>query len=191
MKEEKEDFFDQIPEDKPVKPKEPKRPALRPDDPLYYDQEESDWEHLSPSPYRRNRILLTVFGLLVIAGLFACVYIYFFTPRVDDAEEYGYVENVYRDGTFFKSYEGTMLPYRSVKDMLRPYENDFVFSIKDVEVAKELKRQIASGHPVKVRYEVYRQRLPWRGNSVVLVTAVDSVENPGALLPPERQPSHK
>lgn len=191
MKEEKEDFFDDIPEDKPVKPKEPKRPALRPDDPLYYDQDESEWEHLVPSPYRRNRILWAAFGILVIVGLFFCCYIYFFTPKVDDAEEYGYVENIYRDGTFFKSYEGTILPYKSVKDMLRPYENDFRFSITDVEVAKEIKRHIASGQPIKVRYEVYRQRLPWRGNTNVLVTAVDSVEDPSRLLPLERQPQHK
>lgn len=191
MKEEKEDFFDDIPEDKPSRPKEPKKPALRPDDPLYYDQDESRWEHLVPSPYRRNRMLWTAAGILAIVAIFFFTYLYFFTPEVDEAEEYGYVEHIRREGTFFKSYEGRILPYKAVKDTLRPYENDFVFSTKDIEIAKKLRAEQASGHPVRVRYEVYRHSLPWRGNTRILVTSVDSVADPSTLLPPERQPQHK
>ena len=189
MKEEKEDYFDHIPEDRPEKPKEPKKPALKPDDPLYYEQEESRWEHLIPSPYRRNRLLWGILGVLVVVSLFFLVYVYFFTPEVDQAVEYGYVDNIRREktGLVFNSYEGRILPYKSIMDTVRPYEGDFVFSVKNVDVATKIKRQQASGTPVRLEYEIYRQRLPWRGKTKILVTAVDSV-NPDILLPPDRRP---
>lgn len=190
MKEEKEDYFDQIPEDKPAKPKEPKKPALRPDDPLYYEQDENRWEHLVPSPYHRNRFVWWGISLIIVIGLFIFTYIYFFTPRVDDAVEYGYVDDIRREGTIFKVYEGSLLPYKSMMDTVRPYEGDFKFSTKDVELAKKLKRQQESGIPVRVEYEIYRRRMPWRGNTTVIVVAVDSV-NPVTLLPPDRRPEHQ
>lgn len=188
MKEEKEDYFEQIPEDKPAKPKEPKAPALKPDDPLYYEQEDTNWEHLTPSPYHRGRMIWAGCAILLIVALFSFLYIFFFTPVVDQAEIVGYVENVQREGTVFKTYEGRMLPYESLMDTLRPYENDFVFSTKDEHLASKLLRSHAAGNAVKVQYEVYRQRMPWRGNSKTVIVAVDSVANPSRLLPPGRRP---
>lgn len=187
MKEEKDDFFDEIPEDKPVKKKEPKKPTIQPDDPAYYDQEEGRWEHLSPSPYRRVRLLWGAFGVLVVIALFFSVYIYFFTPEISEASEEGYVEEIQKEGLMFKTFEGTMIPYKSIMDTLRPYENDFRFTVNDDHIAAELLRRRNTGKPVRVQYEVYRTRLPWRGKSKVVVVGLDSVV-PTDILPPVRRP---
>ena len=189
MIEEKEDFFEQTPEEKPKKEKKPKAPRLKPDDPRYYEREEGRWEHLTPSPYRRGPILwIAIIAVLAIL-LLVWGYKYFFTPVVDEAVEYGFVEKVQKEGTFFHSYEGVILPYKEMMDTLRPYDGDFEFSTNDVDVAVALKRNQGNGTPVRVEYQVYRHKFPWRGNTKVIVTKVDSV-NPEIILPPDRHPEH-
>lgn len=186
---EKEDFFEKIPDGKPKKEKPPKKPVYKPDDPRYYE-EESKWEHLTPAPFRRVRIIV---GCAVVIILFCFIYwfcLYFFTPYIDKAETYGYVESVQRQGTFFKTYEGHILPYRTLMDTTRNYEGDFVFSVNDVHLASELRKRQQTGVPVKVTYSVYRQRMPWRGETKVLITGVDSV-NPRTLLPYDRRPEYQ
>lgn len=187
MLEEKEDFFEQTPDDTPKPPKAPKPPRLRPDDPLYYEQEESRWEHLKPSPYQRGPILWIVGAVVVTFCIIMGLYIYFFTPQVKNAVQYGYVENVQKEGKIFDTFEGVILPYKSMMDTIRPYDGDFVFSTPDDHLAAELRKQQQSGRPVRVEYKVYRLSLPWRGNSEVVVTAVDSID-PSIILPPDRRP---
>lgn len=184
MKEEKEDFFETIPEDKPEKKKEPKIPPLKPDDPLYYEGEESKWEHLMPSPYRKNRLIAWGVALIVVVAVLWAVYLYLFTPAVSEAVTYGYVEDIRKEGMLFKSYEGTILPYKSLMDTVKPYEGDFIFSTPDVEIATRLKMDEATGTPVRVEYEIYRTRMPWRGKEKIIVVKVDSVPDPSVLIPP-------
>lgn len=187
MIEEKEDYFEKSPEDIPKKEKPPKKPHYPSDDPRYYEEEESRWEHLKPSPYRRGPILWTVLAVIIVLGMLLGLYIYIFTPRVKEAVQYGYVDNVQKEGTFFQTFEGVLLPYKSLMDTVRPYEGDFVFSALDDKVAADLLRQQNKGRPVRVEYKVYRYAFPWRGNSTAIVTAVDSVD-PRIILPPDRQP---
>lgn len=189
MIEEKEDFFEQTPEEKPKKEKPPRQPRLRRDDPRYYDREEGRWDHITPSPYRRAPLFWTIAIVSIAFLAFLWFFNFTFSPVVEEAVQYGYVDNVHKEGKFFTCYEGVILPYKSLKDTVRPYEGDFIFSVKDQHVAAELKRQQASGNPVKVNYEVYRFKFPWRGKTNVLVTAVDSV-NPSTILPPDRRPAH-
>lgn len=191
MIEEKEDFFERVPEEKPKKVKPPKEPRLRPDDPLYYEREEGKWEHLLPGP-RRGRYLVFLGLSLVAAIMILCWgYIYFFTPEVSEAEEYGYVEDIHREGKLFTTYEGVILPYKNLKDARRDYEKDFVFSTNE-HIASELRRRQHSGVPVRVHYEVYRQRFPWRGASKTIVTGFDTLSNEEVkkILPPELAPQH-
>lgn len=191
MLEEKEDFFEQTPEEKPKKEKAPKEPKIYPDDPLYYEREEGRWEHLTPAPYNRGKqFIWLAAAVAVVCAILIGFYIYLFTPKVSEAVQYGYVENVQKEGAFFHTYEGVILPYKSLMDTVRPYEGDFNFSTRDVHIAAELKRRQGRGVPVKVEYKVYRQSLPWRGNTKVVVTAVDSVD-PRTILPPDRQPALK
>lgn len=188
MIEDKEDFFEQTPDDdKPVREKAPKQPHYRPDDPRYYEGEEGKWEHLTPSPYRRGPILWITAAVVVVMCILIGLYLYIFTPEVDRATEFGYVENVQREGALIKTFEGVILPYKQVMDMKRGYEGDFIFSAKNDSIAAKLKRNQGMGRPVKVEYEVYRVRLPWRGKSKTIVVAVDSVD-PRTILPPQRAP---
>lgn len=189
MIEEKEDYFEKSPEDIPKKPKPPKKPRYSDDDPRYYEEEESRWEHLKPSPYRRGPVLWIIAAVVVVMCLLVGMYFYFFSPRVQEAVQYGYVENVQKEGTFFQTFEGVLLPYKSLMDTVRPYEGDFVFSVENQDVATALLRQQGKGRPVRVGYKVYRFVFPWRGTSPVIVTSVDSVD-PRTILPPDRRPEY-
>ena len=186
---EEEDFFEQAPEEKPRKEKAPKPPKILPDDPLYYEEEESRWEHLKPSPHLRGPFLWICAAVAIALCVMVGLYIYIFTPEVDQATQYGYVENVQREGKWIGTFEGVILPYKNLMDTVRPYDGDFVFSTPNEHVASELKRRQARGVPVKVDYQIYRYALPWRGKSRVIIVDVDSVD-PAVILPPDRQPEH-
>lgn len=187
MLEEKEDYFESRPEDQPKREKAPKEPKYKPDDPRYYYREEGKWDHLKPSPYRRASLWWAVGGGIVAIVLLWWLFSYLFSPYVKDAVQYGYVDDIHREGRVFDTYEGVLLPYKSIKDTVRPYEGDFVFSTKDEHLATEIRRYQFSGNPVMVHYKVYGSKLPWRGKSRVIVTGVDSVD-PRIILPPDRRP---
>lgn len=188
MIEDKEDFFEQIPDNEPQKKvKPPREPRYSPDDPRYYDREESRWEHLKPSKYNRGPILWITLAVVVTLCIIISLYVFIFTPEVTEATEFGYVENVQKEGRFFSTFEGVILPYRQLMDVKRGYEGDFIFSAKNDSIAARLKYQQRTGKPVRVDYEIYRVKMPWRGNSKVIVTNVEQVD-PRTILPPERQP---
>lgn len=188
MIEEKEDFFEQTPEEKPKKVKPPKQPKIRRDDPRFYDREEDRWEHITPSPYRRGPLIWVAGAVVALFVVLAWLYTYLFSPQVSDAVEYGYVDHIQREGKMFPTYEGVILPYKMIKDTTRSYTGDFIFSTKDEHVAAELRRNQSSGQPVKVEYKVYSHRFPWRGNSATIVTAVQTV-SPDSILPKEYRPA--
>lgn len=89
----------------------------------------------------------------------------------------------------FKTFEGVLLPYKSLMDTTRVYEGDFVFSTSDANIAATLKEMQFACKPVKVEYSIYHSRMPWRGCSHVIVTRVDSV-NERDILPADRRPSY-
>lgn len=183
--EEKNDFFDNAgPVEEPEK--QPKKPVYKPDDPAYWDEEESEWEHLKP----RSRWKIWVFSLLVVAilGLVAGCWIRFFSPYIEDANQYGYVEHIEKRGTFFKTYEGVLIPYKELMDTTRIYNRDFIFSVEDEKTAATLKRAQLEARPVRVGYKQYHATVPWRGASKIVVTEADTV-NPKQILPPEFAPA--
>lgn len=182
---EKEDYFNSEAPEK--KPKEPKKEAPKPDDPIYWESDESEWEHLQPSRRRRMYIWLAVTGVAV--GVIIAVWLKWFSPSIDDADMCGYVEGIQKEGLFFKTFEGTLLPYREIMDTTRVYREDFIFSVNDEKVAAQLKRMERKGIPVRVGYKKYRGTVPWRGNSRIEVVSVDSVD-PHTLLPPDLRPEY-
>jgi len=182
----KNDYFDgpDIP-DQPVKKKEPKGPELQPEDPEYWDQPESEWEHLKPPRSRR-------FWLYVVAGAVAvtvisALYVRYFSPYVEGGTVCGYVEQIEHRGMVFKTYEGNLLPYKELKDTTRVYREDVRFSVPADSNAVMLKKMMFANRPVRITYEFYKGRLPWRGESNMIVTRVDTVD-PRTILPPEFQP---
>lgn len=179
----KTDFFES--DIKPDAPKPPKTPQPDPDDPSYWEKDESEWEHLK---LRRRWILALGGGLLiVVAGLVVGFYLRYFSPYIDDAVEYGYIEHVERRGTLFHTYEGVLIPYRELHDTTRVYRRDFIFSAATPQVATELKKYELSHRPVRVGYRQYHATVPWRGSSKIVVTRVDTVDA-STILPPEFRP---
>lgn len=186
-KEEQNDFFENSDQaDEPQPPR--KKHSYKPDDPAYWDEEESEWEHLRPRPSVARWIWLGVALLIVALGI-GC-YLRFFSPYVTDASQFGYVEHIERRGTVFSTYEGVLIPYKELMDTTRIYSRDFIFTAANVELAKKLWKAQKSAMPVRVEYKKYHATVPWRGASKIVVVAVDSVD-PAKILPPEFAPRLK
>lgn len=184
----KNDFWDgEYNPDEVKKPQEPKRPVLKPDDPRYWEEPESEFEHLRGGD---NRIWWWVAAAGLAVGLLIAGWVYFFTPYAVNAVQYGYVEGIESRGVIFQSYEGVLLPYKNLMDTTRVYEGDFVFSSVDTDAAVMLRRMQYANRPVRVEYRKYRSVLPWRGDTKYLVVRVDSVD-PRNILPPDRQLKYK
>ncbi len=182
--EEKNDYFSGP--DLPDEPKKQKTPPLQPEDPAYWLREEGQWEHLKP---RRRRIPKWVYLTLTLILVLGClaVWLRYFRPYIDEATQFGYIDNVQHRGTLFKSYEGTLLPYRSLMDTTKVYSHDFTFSTTNDSVGRKLMEYAHSGKPVSVRYRQFHATLPWRGETKTIITEVDTVEAE-LLLPPDRRP---
>lgn len=178
------DYFENDDVEEPAKPKKPK---YTPEDPRYWTEGSGRWDHLRPArPPKRAWIWI---GCL-IAGLVLLIVLWsvYLSPCVTGATESGYVERIERHGNIFATYEGVILPYRDLMDTAKVYQRDFVFTAENPGVAAKIKRLMVAGKPVRVEYVKYRAALPWRGESAVIVTGVDSVD-PVRLLPPDRSPA--
>ncbi len=173
------DYFDgpDLQEQEP----EPPKPQPKPDN-IDYWEEESEWEHLRP--VGRWRVRLYVVAAVIVAIVLLAGYIYFFRPYVSDAVQFGYVDHIEARGNIFKTYEGTILPYKELHDTTRIYDRNFDFSAADAKVASRLKRMQIAGQPVRVEYRRYHTRIPWRGDSKVIIVSADSVD-PSTILPPD------
>lgn len=182
----KRDVFDN---EKPEVPEEEeKQPRYKPEDPDYWEQEESEWEHLKP----RVRIPFWVWVLcgLAVVGLVVGCWIRFFSPYVEDATQYGYVDGIEKRGMIFKTYEGTLIPYKELMDTTRIYNRDFVFSVPDPQTAATLKQAMYDAKPIRVTYKKYYATVPWRGANKIVVTAADTVSKE-LILPPEFAPQKR
>ncbi len=184
--EEKDDYFEGEYEIRD-EVKQPVAPQLEPDNPDYWEQPESEFEHLKPTKGRRWIWWGVLAGVVLAVILF--LYFRYFSPYVEEATQYGYVEQIEREGLLFKTYEGVLLPYKELMDTTRVYREDFVFSANST-AATELRRNQYANRPVRVVYRRYYGSLPWRGNSRIVVDRVDTV-NPAKILPPEFQPRLK
>lgn len=181
----KEDYFDDV--ERPVPPKKPHEPALTPDDPKYWEAEESEFEHLIPANPGRKKLVWFWSGCaLVVGALLMFVWLRYFSPYVDQAAQYGYVNHIERRGTIFKTYEGEFLPFRNVLDTTRVDTTtvnraDLQFTATP-KVAARLREFYFSNRPVRVTYRKYHTTLPWRGDSKTVIIGVDSVD-PHNLVP--------
>lgn len=175
--------------DVPDKPRKQKKPALHPDDPEYWKRDEDRWEHLRPRRHRNHRMKLwaVISCIAVIAAGATAFWLRYCHPYVEEAEQYGYVDDVQYRGTVFHTYEGVLLPYRALMDTARVYSHDFIFSCTDIPTGRRLMGYSRTGRPVRVVYKKYHATLPWRGESKIVITKVDSVQAE-LLLPPERRP---
>ena len=180
----KPDYFDG---DDIEETKKEQQRRYREDDPRYWEEEDGkgEWDHLRP--LFRLKIWLMAGALAVVALLVGFVYIHWFRPYATGGVQYGYVEDVQKQGSLFRTYEGVMLPYRNLMDTVRTYRGDFVFSAANDKIAAELHKASSACRPVRVEYVRYSATLPWRGDSRYVVTSV-SYANPDLILPPDRRP---
>lgn len=187
LENDKNDLFDEEAKVEPKQKKE-KKPKYKPEDVEYWEGEESEWDHLKP------RIRFPLWGwiavIAVILGLMIALWIRFFSPFVEDATQFGYVDNIEHRGTIFKTYEGTLIPYKELMDTTRIYNRNFVFSVENDSTAKLIKQALIDAKPVRVTYKQYRATVPWRGASKIIVTDADTV-SPEKILPPEFAPFKK
>lgn len=182
---EKSDYFDGP--DIPDRPVEPKKPTLKPDDPRYWEEDEDEFEHLRPSQ-KSWKLWIWVAVAGVAFGILYAGYRKLFTPKIEMATQYGYIESIEKHKNLFDTFEGVILPYKNLMDTTRVYDGDFRFSTRNDEVAAQLKRMQFAGRPVRVSYDVYRSVMPWRGETDIIITRVDSV-NERDILPPDRLPA--
>ena len=78
-------------------------------------------------------------------------------------------------GYVFKTYEGRLIQagYNSKNSNATIQSNEFNFSVKDENVAKQLER--SAGKFVELHYKEYLGALPWRGMSKYVVDSVYSI----------------
>ena len=86
-------------------------------------------------------------------------------------------------GYVFKTYEGRLIQagYNSKNSNATIQSNEFNFSVKDENVARQLER--CAGKTVELHYKEYLGALPWRGMSKYVVDSVLSVSTSTEPLP--------
>ncbi len=181
----KPDYFDGEDLPDPVKEKRVRYPE---DDPRYWDDDDTQWDHLRG--LRKWKLWAYIGGALLIILIFIACWIRYMRPYATGGVQYGYVEQIEERGAIFHTFEGTLLPYRNLMDTTRPYGHDFIFTAADDKIAADLKRASLANKPVKIEFKQYMATVPWRGDSRILVTRVDTV-NPMNIMPPDRYPFPK
>ena len=126
---------------------------------------------------RKKRVGCRIFAIvglilmLVAAGFVFYKFYFVFGSGVKAGELNLFVYK----GYVFKTYEGRLIQagYNSKNSNATIQSNEFNFSVKDEEVAKQLER--CAGKFVELHYKEYLGTLPWRGMSKYVVDSVLSV----------------
>ena len=136
--------------------------------------EEYSEETKKPKQKRVGCRIFAIVGLilmLVAAGFVFYKFYFVFGSGVKAGELNLFVYK----GYVFKTYEGRLIQagYNSKNSNATIQSNEFNFSVKDEEVAKQLER--CAGKFVELHYKEYLGTLPWRGMSKYVVDSVLSV----------------
>ena len=144
-------------------------------------------ETKKPRKKRMGCRIFAVIGLIIMlaaAGFVFYKYYFVFGSGVKAGELNLFVYK----GYVFKTYEGRIIQagYNSKNSNATIQSNEFNFSVKDENVAKQLER--SAGKFVELHYKEYLGALPWRGMSKYVVDSVlsvstvnESTETPVAL----------
>ena len=133
--------------------------------------EESESRRKKGRVGRRILAVLSIIAVLAIAGWFFFKYCFVFGSGVKAGELNLFVYK----GYVFKTYEGRLIQagYNSKNSNATIQSNEFNFSVKDENVAKQLER--CAGKRVELHYKEYLGALPWRGMSNYVVDSVLSI----------------
>ena len=113
------------------------------------------------------RKFLLRFSLLALLVLAFLVYWFYFNVY-SDGERTGLLTKLSRKGNIFKTYEGEVLigNFQQAPNVMVPEK--FYFSVKNEKLADTLMK--LQGKVISLKYAQYRKTLPWRGESVYIVS---------------------
>jgi hypothetical protein len=116
----------------------------------------------------RKYLYLALTLFIVVVGIYV-YWSFFFT--YSDGYRAGMLQKFSRKGTVFKTYEGEMIlsSVQSNKNVAIASEK-FLFSVADHELALQL--ETMQGKSVVVHYTEKNNTLPWRGETVFMVSSV-------------------
>jgi hypothetical protein len=119
------------------------------------------------------RTIFTVFLVLILSlgGFVWYRYYFVFAEGVKS----GQLNDVKKKGYIFKTYEGKLIQSGVKSSGTSIQSNEFVFSIDDERVAKQL--ELASGKYIDLHYNEYISSLPWRGMSQYVVDSVIAIHD--------------
>ncbi len=118
--------------------------------------------------------ILTVLSIIIVVA--AAVFVFFkFFFVFGSGVKAGELNLFVYKGYVFKTYEGRLIQagYNSRNSNNTIQSNEFNFSVKDENVAKQLER--CTGKMVELHYKEYLGTLPWRGMTKYVVDSVYSV----------------
>ncbi len=121
---------------------------------------------------KKSKWITGILAILII-GLCIFFYVRFFFVFGEGVKS-GQLNYIVYKGYIFKTYEGKLIQtgLKGVQGGI-VQSNEFIFSVDDPEVAKEL--ELMSGKELDLRYKEYFSPLPWRGMSVYVVDSIISV----------------
>ena len=133
-------------------------------------------EEYSGKPKKRGigRKIITILTVVVVLAAASFVFFKFYFVFGSGVKAGELNLFVYK-GYVFKTYEGRLIQagYNSKNSNATIQSNEFNFSVKDENVAKQLER--CAGKSVELHYKEYLGTLPWRGMSKYVVDSVYSV----------------
>ena len=132
-------------------------------------------EEYSEKPKRgTGKKILTALSIIIVLGAAAFVFFKFFFVFGTGVKAGELNLFVYK-GYVFKTYEGRLIQagYNSKNSNNTIQSNEFNFSVKDENVAKQLER--CTGKMVELHYKEDLGTLPWRGMTKYVVDSVYSV----------------
>ena len=133
-------------------------------------------EEYSGKPKKRGigRKIVTILTIVVVLAAASFVFFKFYFVFGSGVKAGELNLFVYK-GYVFKTYEGRLIQagYNSKNSNSTIQSNEFNFSVKDENVAKQLER--CAGKFVELHYKEYLGTLPWRGMSKYVVDSVYSV----------------
>lgn len=122
--------------------------------------------------HNKKRIALAVLSAFLAVFVLWWVWNHFFNVYRSSSEK-GVIMECGIQGTIFKTIEGKMMSMR-VTTAQHIYETDFLFTVANDSLGTLLGRLAGTGKPVQLTYDEYNGTLPWRGESKIVVTAVDT-----------------
>ena len=133
-------------------------------------------EEYSGKPKKRGigKKIFTILTIIIVLAVASFVFFKFFFVFGSGVKAGELNLFVYK-GYVFKTYEGRLIQagYNSKNSNATIQSNEFNFSVKDENVAKQLER--CAGKFVELHYKEYLGTLPWRGMSKYVVDSVYSV----------------